>query len=60
VRTYIPIIKFGKKIKFVTRGDPWVSSFMKQKLFRTKLQREDVIHGMGGRIRTQRICIYVS
>ena len=48
--------KFKKTIKVVTRGDPWVSPFMKQNFNRTKfmksLQREDVIYGMGGRIRT--------
>jgi hypothetical protein len=41
-----------KIIKAVTRGGPWVSPFMKQKLLGRNLLREDLIYGMGGRIRT--------
>ena len=53
----ICIINFKTTLfKGFTRGDPWVHSLVKQNFNRTKfmksLQSEDVIHGMGGLIRT--------
>ena len=49
-------LKKNTHFKDVTRGGPWVPSLVKQNLNRTKFiskhSGEDVIHGMGGLIRT--------